>query len=132
MTFSPSYFRLYLYILYCITFRLSGFAGFKLSHIGRTNNMNDNPIYICMRCIISGKVQGVFFRASTQNQAQRLGIVGHVKNLPNGYVEVIACGPQAALDKLKYWLHRGPSTAQVVDVKCGLITEQNFSNFQTL
>ena len=94
--------------------------------------MNDNSNYICIRCVISGKVQGVFFRASTQSQAQRLGIVGYVKNLPNGYVEVTACGSHAAIDKLKYWLHRGPSTAQVFDVKCRLITEQNFSSFQTL
>ncbi len=94
--------------------------------------MTDNSNRVCICCIVYGRVQGVFFRASTRNQAQQLGIVGHAKNLSDGSVEVIACGQLAALDKLKEWLQEGPSTAQVTNIECKHIAEQNFSNFQTL
>ena len=94
--------------------------------------MNDNSKRACIRCIVYGRVQGVFFRASTRNQAQQLGIVGYAKNLSDGCVEVIACGQPAALDKLKDWLHKGPSSAQVANVECAPISEQDFSNFHTL
>ncbi|MEO8802998.1 MAG: acylphosphatase, partial [Rudaea sp.] len=46
----------------------------------------------CARFIISGRVQGVFFRASTREQAQRLKLGGYAKNSPDGTVEVLACG----------------------------------------
>ncbi|MCZ6566200.1 MAG: acylphosphatase [Gammaproteobacteria bacterium] len=94
--------------------------------------MNDNANFACIRCTVSGKVQGVFFRTSAQNQAQLLGIVGHAKNLSDGRVEVIACGQLEALDGLKKWLHTGPSTAVVSNVECESLAQQKFSNFQTL
>ena len=72
----------------------------------------------CMRCIVSGRVQGVFFRASTRQQAVALGLTGHAKNLPDGRVEVIACGDRHDLAKLRRWLAHGPPMASVEDVDC--------------
>ena len=54
---------------------------------------------VCYRCLVSGRVQGVFFRASTQREAQKLGLTGHAHNLPDGTVEVLACGEAAAVEQ---------------------------------
>lgn len=71
------------------------------------------------RFFVSGKVQGVFFRASTREQAQRLGVRGYAKNLPDGRVEVLAVGETNAIDALERWLHEGPPMAQVERVVRG-------------
>ena len=68
------------------------------------------------RFIVSGTVQGVFFRASTRQQALQLDIRGYAKNLANGSVEVFAIGSSAAIAILERWLWQGPSTARVNDV----------------
>ena len=65
------------------------------------------------RFLVSGKVQGVFFRASTRERAQQLGVNGVARNLPDGRVEVVAAGSSAALDALESWLRHGPATARV-------------------
>jgi acylphosphatase len=65
------------------------------------------------RFMVSGKVQGVFFRASTRERAMDLGLSGRATNLPDGRVEVIADGDAAALDALEAWLHDGPPAARV-------------------
>lgn len=65
------------------------------------------------RFLISGKVQGVSFRASTRDEALRLGLRGHARNLPDGRVEVLATGDAAALDALAQWLQHGPPLARV-------------------
>ncbi|HOZ24496.1 MAG TPA: acylphosphatase [Thermomonas sp.] len=65
------------------------------------------------RFIVRGKVQGVWFRASTREQAARLGLDGHARNLGDGSVEVIAIGDAEALDALERWLHVGPPLARV-------------------
>lgn len=62
---------------------------------------------------IKGRVQGVFFRASTRRVAESLGITGHAINLADGDVEVLACGEAAALDQLGEWLQDGPPHARV-------------------
>ena len=72
----------------------------------------------CRRCIISGRVQGVGFRASTRQRGQALGLDVRARNLADGSVEVIARGPQDALDALCDWLRTGPRFARVVDVRC--------------
>lgn len=69
------------------------------------------------RFLVSGKVQGVFFRASTREQALRLGLNGHALNLPDGNVEVVAQGPDEALQALADWLRQGPPMAQVREVR---------------
>ncbi len=65
---------------------------------------------------VKGRVQGVFFRASTRSVAESLGISGHAINLPNGEVEVLACGAGDALDQLAEWLAEGPPHARVDEV----------------
>ncbi|HSJ41006.1 MAG TPA: acylphosphatase, partial [Xanthobacteraceae bacterium] len=57
----------------------------------------------CVRFVVSGRVQGVFFRASTRDEALRLGLTGHARNLPDGTVEVVACGDDTALVQLERW-----------------------------
>ena len=66
--------------------------------------------------LISGHVQGVFFRQSTQNQARRLGVSGWVRNLPNGRVEAKVWGEAEAVNRLVRWCHTGPANAYVTDV----------------
>ena len=63
--------------------------------------------------IVRGRVQGVFFRASTQREAKRLGLTGWVKNRPDGGVEVLAEGEEDGLKELIGWANRGPSAARV-------------------
>jgi acylphosphatase len=53
---------------------------------------------------VGGRVQGVFFRASTREQAVRLGVTGYARNLPDGQVEVLVCGDPQAVGQLKDWL----------------------------
>lgn len=72
----------------------------------------------CVRCVVSGRVQGVWYRASTQDRARELGVTGQAVNLPDGSVEVIACGEQAAVQALCDWLWQGPELAQVTGVDC--------------
>ncbi|HEY4128821.1 MAG TPA: acylphosphatase [Gammaproteobacteria bacterium] len=74
---------------------------------------------IAKRYLVSGKVQGVFYRASTAERAHALGITGYAKNLPDGRVEVLACGEEAQLKELIDWLWQGPPAAKVqgVDVQ---------------
>jgi acylphosphatase len=72
----------------------------------------------CRRCLVSGHVQGVFFRASTREQALSLGVTGYVRNLRDGRVEVLACGSAGAVDALCRWLSEGPPGARVSNVQC--------------
>jgi acylphosphatase len=71
----------------------------------------------CARFLVSGRVQGVFFRASARAEAERLGLSGYAKNLADGRVEVLACGEEAALAQLEAWLWRGPPAAEVAAVQ---------------
>lgn len=65
------------------------------------------------RFFIRGRVQGVFFRASTRDEARRLGLAGYASNLRDGRVEVYAEGDADALERLEQWLQRGPPLARV-------------------
>jgi len=88
---------------------------------------------ICRRCLVTGKVQGVFYRASTAEKAKRLGIVGYAKNLADGRVEVLACGDEARVQQLIDWLAKGPSAAVVKKVDVSEEIEKNeFSGFDTI
>jgi len=68
------------------------------------------------RFVVTGKVQGVWFRASTRDEALRLGLAGHARNLVDGSVEVLAVGDGEAIAALERWLHRGPPLARVAGV----------------
>lgn len=92
--------------------------------------MNDKDIR-CRRFFVSGRVQGVFFRGGTQTEARRLGIKGWAKNLPDGRVEVLACGNEKALAALAEWLYHGPPHAQVTDVTANDVDCDPPSGFAT-
>lgn len=70
-----------------------------------------------VRCIVSGRVQGVWFRGSTQDRARELGLRGWARNRDDGSVEVVAHGQDGALDALVDWLHHGPRLARVDSVE---------------
>lgn len=71
---------------------------------------------VCRRCLVSGRVQGVFYRATVARHARELGIDGYARNLPDGRVEVLACGSQAAVDEFMSVLWRGSSASKVTEV----------------
>ena len=73
---------------------------------------------IARRCYVSGRVQGVFYRASTRQRAQELGCRGYARNLPDGRVEVLAVGEPVAVHALVEWLRQGPPAAHVTGVDC--------------
>ncbi len=70
-----------------------------------------------LEVIVSGRVQGVWYRGWTVDQAHRLGVNGSVRNLPDGTVQVIVCGPSDKVDALLDLLWQGPPLAQVSDVR---------------
>ena len=87
---------------------------------------------ICIHCYISGRVQGVWFRASTKTEAEKLNITGWAKNLPDGRVEVLACGEKENIMKLYAWLKQGPRLAKVADVFYEELPWQDGDGFETL
>ena len=68
------------------------------------------------RVLISGRVQGVWFRGTTRDVAQSLGLEGWVRNLPGGGVEAVFEGPEDKARQAISWCHRGPRLAQVESV----------------
>ena len=84
-----------------------------------------------VRALVSGRVQGVGFRWYCTEEAQRLGLVGRVSNLPDGDVKVLAQGPADAVSQLVAWLHHGSRWARVDDVRLtelppGSLTQSDF------
>jgi acylphosphatase len=67
--------------------------------------------------IVSGRVQGVFFRYETRRRAQAAELAGWVRNLPDGRVEAVFEGPEDAVERLVRWCREGPSGAEVDDVE---------------
>jgi acylphosphatase len=76
-----------------------------------------------VRVVVSGRVQGVAYRQSAADEAHRRGVNGWVRNLPDGRVEVVAEGDEAAIDSLVAWCRRGPRLARVEDIR---ITREPF------
>ncbi len=87
---------------------------------------------LCMRCYISGKVQGVWFRASAKEQADKLGINGWARNLPDGRVEVFACGDERQLEFFYAWLKHGPQLANVTEYTRMDLPWEDYQGFDTL
>lgn len=81
----------------------------------------------CVHCIVSGRVQGVFYRANTQLKAKKLGITGWVKNCDDGTVELMACGEPESIEHLIKWLQQGPPMAKVKKV---IVEEQPIEFFE--
>ncbi len=67
---------------------------------------------------VTGKVQGVYFRASTKQKADELGLKGTVTNLPNGSVQIEVVGETQPINQLIEWCHQGPERAKVKEVLC--------------
>ena len=85
------------------------------------------------RFLVAGKVQGVWFRAATREQALSLHLRGFARNLADGRVEVVAAGTEAGLDALDAWLRRGPPLAEVASVQReALETTAPMQGFATL
>lgn len=72
---------------------------------------------VARRCYVSGRVQGVFYRASTRQKAVELGCAGYARNLPDGRVEVLAIAEHHAVGELIDWLWLGPPAARVSNVE---------------
>jgi acylphosphatase len=70
----------------------------------------------CKKCLVAGRVQGVFYRGTAQRRAQELAIRGYARNLPDGRVEVVACGENAAVETFVSWLWTGSSASKVTSV----------------
>ena len=66
--------------------------------------------------VVQGLVQGVWFRASTKEEADRIGVMGWVRNLPDGSVETVFEGEAKKVEEIVAWCHRGPSGARVKKV----------------
>ncbi|MBZ0070477.1 MAG: acylphosphatase [Thiohalobacteraceae bacterium] len=81
------------------------------------------------RCRVSGRVQGVFFRATARSRARDYEVCGYARNLPGGDVEVHAEGTPAAVDALCDWLWEGPPGAAVTAVECQPITPAGYADF---
>ena len=79
--------------------------------------MSADVVKVCVNYVITGRVQGVWFRDATRKQAQSLDITGWVRNNNNGDVEVLACGELQNVKKLAKWLWQGPLLAKVKDIK---------------
>ena len=82
------------------------------------------------RIVVKGKVQGVFYRASTQREAKLLGIVGEVRNLSNGDVEIKAYGTKESIDKLVLWCNSGPQLSKVDKVHIYEIAFEDLKEFK--
>ena len=81
--------------------------------------------------VVSGKVQGVWFRAATQKQAEKLGVTGWVRNLATGAVEIHAQGTSSAIEELIHWSHKGSTFAKVKQVQVTELSEtEPFSSFE--
>ena len=85
---------------------------------------------LCLRCYVTGRVQGVGFRYATPEKALGLGVHGYVRNLPDRRVEVLARGEERAVIALRNWLWQGPQLARVSDVYCETLPDQEIQGFR--
>ena len=91
---------------------------------------SDSGEKVCVRSLISGRVQGVGYRYSTQQKAVALGLAGWVRNLPDGRVEAVVEGNSVQVDSLVEWLQSGPPAADVEAVNTQEEPLQNFEGFE--
>lgn len=84
----------------------------------------------CSHLIVSGRVQGVFFRANVRSKANELGLKGYAKNLENGDVEVVAEGEEPNIKELIDYIKSGPGVANISGVQINHKTPENFKNFE--
>jgi len=82
-----------------------------------------------LHLLISGRVQGVFFRANAKRMADSFGLRGWVKNLSTGEVELYAIGPEDQLKKMMKWSRQGPARAQVT--KVDIVWDKNLGDYDS-
>ncbi len=87
---------------------------------------------IARRVVVSGRVQGVFFRDSCRSEAQRTGVAGWVRNTPGGEVEAWFEGEPEAVERLVAWCREGPSSADVESVEVGDADPSGDTGFRVL
>jgi acylphosphatase len=85
--------------------------------------------WVARRCVVAGRVQGVYFRASTRQRAVALGVTGHARNLADGRVEVLACGSAEAVEALCDWLWQGSPLSQVTSVEVESVERGRLDGF---
>jgi len=78
-----------------------------------------------VRVVVTGRVQGVWFRAATRDKAKQLGVNGYVRNLVSGDVEFVAEGDDSEVDRLIQWVRHGPPLAGVDDVEVEILQYDN-------
>ncbi len=86
---------------------------------------------IRVHVFVSGRVQGVGYRYSTLNEAQRLGVNGWVRNLPDGSVEAVFEGSRTVVEEIIRWCHKGPTAAVVKDVAVEYEELEGLRGFET-
>lgn len=84
---------------------------------------------VCIKAVVSGKVQGVFFRDTTVKKAHQWQLTGWVKNTSDGNVELIACGEQENIKKFIEWLWQGSAASKVDNVHWEEILWESFDDF---
>jgi acylphosphatase len=85
-----------------------------------------------VRAVVSGRVQGVSYRVAAADEADRLGVVGWIRNLPDGRVELLASGHRRAVDAFVEWARTGPRWAAVTSVDASDVTvdDEEFERFE--
>ena len=88
---------------------------------------------ICVHAWVSGRVQGVWFRHFTREQAQANGLTGWVRNLDDGRVEAMLCGDEKAVRHVEAWLSQGPELANVAEVVSeDVVSETRYEGFEII
>jgi len=100
----------------------------KVVNMANTLNLSDNN---CVRIGVSGRVQNVGFRFFTYQKAHKLKLVGYVKNLINGEIEIVAIGTKIQLDALIQWISLGgPSSAEIKDFSVkNILPSEKYTDF---
>ena len=88
---------------------------------------SSSPPIHARRCHVSGRVQGVYYRATTRQKAAELGVTGYARNLPDGRVEVLAVGTPERVQLLIEWLWIGSATSHVTDVEVEELDPQSLA-----
>ena len=78
---------------------------------------------VCKRVFLSGKVQGVSFRYHAHEKATLLNLLGWVRNLEDGRVEILVAGPENEVEQMLTWAHRGPPASEVTDMEISEVKE---------
>jgi acylphosphatase len=92
--------------------------------------MGTGPGMSARHAVVHGTVQGVFYRASAEQEAQRLGVAGWVRNRQDGSVELVVEGDDAAVEQMLAWAGRGPDHAEVTGVDVEECREEGLTGFE--